>query len=149
MGVQPIPDGYHTVTPYLIVEGGQAVLDFIVKAFEGRLKSRMDKDDGTIGHAEVAIGDSLVMLGDAGERWPAMPAALHLYVEDCDATYRRALDAGAASVQEPEDQFYGDRMAGVRDGAGNMRWIATHVEAVDEEEMARRAARWAAQGSSA
>jgi PhnB protein len=85
------------------------------------------------------------MLGEANEQWSPMPGTIHLYVEDCDAAYRRALDAGASSLQEPADQFYGDRMAGVRDPVGNMWWIATHVEDVSEEEMAKRAREWSAQ----
>ncbi len=80
----------------------------------------------------------MVMLGDAGDQNPAMPAMIHLYVDDCDATYERALGAGGTSEREPTDQFYGDRSAGVRDSAGNLWWIATHVEDVPEEELAKR-----------
>jgi PhnB protein len=138
MAVKPIPEGYRTVTPYLVVDGATNVLDFVKQAFGAEEKLRMDGPDGKIGHAEVQIGDSIVMMGDAGAENPAMPAMIHLYVDDCDATYQRALAAGAKSEREPTDQFYGDRSAGVRDSAGNLWWIATHVEDVPEEEMAKR-----------
>ena len=138
MGVNPIPEGYRTVTPYLVVDGAANVLEFVKQAFGAEEKFRMDTPDGTIGHAEVQIGDSMVMLGDAGDQNPAMPAMIHLYVDDCDATYERALGAGGTSEREPTDQFYGDRSAGVRDPAGNLWWIATHVEDVPEEELAKR-----------
>ena len=138
MAVNPIPEGYRTVTPYLVVDGATNVLDFVKQAFGAEEKFRMDAPDGKIGHAEVQIGDSIVMMGDAGAENPAMPAMIHLYVDDCDATYERALAAGATSEREPTDQFYGDRSAGVRDSAGNLWWIATHVEDVPEEEMAKR-----------
>ena len=138
MAVNPIPEGYRTVTPYLVVDGATNVLDFVKQAFGAEEKLRMDGPDGTIGHAEVQIGDSIVMMGDAGAENPAMPAMIHLYVDDCDATYERALAAGGTSEREPTDQFYGDRSAGVRDSAGNLWWIATHVEDVPEEEMAKR-----------
>jgi len=138
MAVNPIPEGYRTVTPYLVVDGATNVLDFVKQVFGAEEKLRMDAPDGKIGHAEVQIGDSIVMMGDAGAENPAMPAMIHLYVDDCDATYERALAAGAKSEREPTDQFYGDRSAGVRDAAGNLWWIATHVEDVPEEEMAKR-----------
>lgn len=138
MGVNPIPEGYRTVTPYLVVEGAATVLDFVKEAFGAEEKFRMDMPNGKIGHAETKIGDSIVMMGDAGEEHPAMPAMIHLYVDDCDATYESALAAGATSEREPTDQFYGDRSAGVRDSTGNLWWIATHVEDVPEDEMAKR-----------
>lgn len=145
MGVNPIPEGYHTVTPYLVVEGAAAVLDFVKEAFGAEEKFRMDMPNGKIGHAEAKIGDSIVMMGDAGEENPAMPAMIHLYVDDCDATYERALAAGGTTAREPENQFYGDRSAGVRDSTGNLWWIATHVEDVPEEELAKRMAEASAQ----
>ncbi len=138
MGVNPIPEGYRTVTPYLVVEGAATVLDFVKQAFGAEEKFRMETPDGKIGHAEAKIGDSIVMMGDAGEEHPAMPAMIHLYVEDCDTTYERALAAGGASEREPTDQFYGDRSAGVRDSTGNLWWIATHVEDVPEDELTKR-----------
>jgi PhnB protein len=139
VAVKPIPDGYHSVTPYLIVQGADRLLDFVKQAFAAEERFRMAGAGGSIGHAEVRIGDSVVMAADASEQWPPMPGSIHLYVDDCDAAYGRALEAGATSVQEPADQFYGDRSAGVRDPVGNVWWIVTHVEDVSEEEMARRA----------
>jgi uncharacterized glyoxalase superfamily protein PhnB len=144
VSVNPIPEGYRSVTPYLIVEGAAALLDFVASAFAADERLRMPQADGSIGHAEVAIGDSVVMLADAGSEWPPMPAFIHLYVDDCDATYARALEAGGTSVREPADQFYGDRSATVRDPMGNMWGIATHVEDILEDEMAKRAAEWSA-----
>jgi PhnB protein len=139
MAVKAIPDGYHAVTPYLVVEGVDRCLQFMSAAFGAQEKLRMPRADGSIGHAETRIGDSLVMLGEAGGDNPPMPATLHLYVEDCDATYRRALEAGGTSLREPTDQFYGDRMAGVRDPAGNCWWIATHIEDLSDEQLVARA----------
>ena len=144
MAVQPIPEGYRTVTPYLIVEGAATVLDFVTRAFGAEQRMRMDREDGTVAHAEVTIGDSVVMLAEAGADWPAMPGGIHLYVDDCDATYARALEAGASSIREPANQFYGDRSGGVRDPAGNVWWITTHVEDVSSEELERRAREMAA-----
>lgn len=115
MAVKPIPEGYHSVTPYLIVEGAAELLDFLREAFGAEQRVRMDTPDGSVAHAEVTIGDSVVMLADASEQWPANPGALHLYVEDCDTVYRRALEAGATEIQAPRDEFYGDRSGCVRD----------------------------------
>jgi uncharacterized glyoxalase superfamily protein PhnB len=138
MSVNPIPDGYRTVTPYLVLENAADVLEFAKQAFGAEEKFRMEQPNGSIGHAELVIGDSVVMVGSAGPENPAMPAMIHLYVDDCDTTYERALAAGGTSVREPENQFYGDRSAGVRDSTGNLWWIATHVEDVSEDEMAKR-----------
>ena len=135
---QPIPDGYHTVTPYLIVKDPQVLIPFLEKAFGARLLSRHDGPDGRMMHAALQIGDSRVMMGQAAEQWPPMPCMLHLYVEDVDGLYRRAMEAGAESLREPVDEFYGDRAGGVADPAGNQWWIATHVEDVSPEEMKRR-----------
>jgi PhnB protein len=148
MAVKPIPDGYHSVTPYLTVKGADKLLDFVKQAFAAEETFRSSRADGSIGHAEVRIGGSIVMMGDASERWPPMPGAINLYVDDCDATYSRALKAGATSLQEPADQFYGDRTAGVRDPVGNVWWIATHVEDVSPEDMAKRAEEWDARQQS-
>jgi uncharacterized glyoxalase superfamily protein PhnB len=144
MAVNPVPDGYHTVTPYLTVGGADKVIEFMKEAFDAEERFRMARPDGTVGHAEVQIGDSIVMIADPVESSP-MPTLLHLYVDDCDATYERALAAGADSVRGPENQFYGDRTAGVRDSGGNQWWISTHVEDVSDEEMARRAQEASAQ----
>lgn len=138
--VRAIPEGYHTVTPYLIVEGASKLIDFLKQAFDAQEVERMAMPDGSIRHAEVRIGDSMIMMGEAGGDWKPMPASMYLYVEDTDAMYRRALQAGATSLMEPEDQFYGDRNAGVKDPVGNIWWIATHKEDVAPEEIKKRAA---------
>lgn len=132
------PEGYHTVTPYLIVEKADAELEFIQRAFGAALVHCNRMPDGTIAHADLTIGDSHVMLGQAGGQWAPMTGSIYLYVEDTDATYRRALDAGATSIMEPADQFYGDRNAGVKDANGVAWWIGTHFEDVSPEEMERR-----------
>ena len=139
MAVKPIPEGFHSVTPYLVAQDAGKLLDFIQQAFDGKVTERMEGPNGTIGHAEVRIGDSVVMLGQASSRWKATTAAIYLYVNDTDATYQRALQSGATSIMEPADQFYGDRNAGIQDPAGNFWWIATHVEDVAPEEMKKRA----------
>ena len=138
MAVKPIPDGYHSVTPYLMVQGAAKLLDFLQQAFEAEVTVRMERPDGMIGHAEVRIGDSMVMLAEATEQWKAMPGAIYLYVNDTDAAYKRAVQPGATSVMEPANQFYGDRNAGVKDPTGNFWWIATHVEDISPEEMKKR-----------
>ena len=139
MGAKPIPEGSHSITPYLVVERAGKLIDFLKQAFDAKELYRMAQPDGTIVHAQLKIGDSPVMLGEAcGEHKP-MPCSLYLYVPDADASYKRALQAGAASITEPADQFYGDRNAGVRDPSGNFWWIATHKEDVAPEELRRRA----------
>jgi len=139
MAVKAIPDGYHSVTPYLVVSGVATLLDFLTQAFEAHELRRMPRPDGTIMHAEVRIGDSRVMMGEPMGAAPPMPASLYLYVNDVDAVYTRALHAGATSTSTPADQFYGDRSAGLKDPVGNQWWIATHQEDVPPEEIARRA----------
>jgi uncharacterized glyoxalase superfamily protein PhnB len=138
MPVDPIPAGHHTVTPYLLVSDAARLIDFLVRAFGAIEVGKHAGPDGRVMHAEVRIGDSLVMLSDAGGEWKPMPCVLHLYVRDTDAFYGKAMEAGATSLREPADQFYGDRSAGVQDPEGNQWWIATHVEDVSEAEMARR-----------
>lgn len=137
--VKPIPDGYHSVTPYLVVDGAAKLIDFAKQAFGAEEMFRMPAPQDTIGHAEIRIGDSVVMLADAGPENPPRPANLLLYVDDCDSTYRKALAAGGTSEREPTDQFYGDRTAGV-DACGIRWWIHTHVEDVSPEEMEKRVA---------
>jgi PhnB protein len=137
--VKPIPEGYHTVTPYILVQGADKLIEFIKKAFDAKETERYSMPDGSIGHAEVRIGDSVLMVSDAqGEEYKPMAAGIHLYVEDCDVTYKHALEAGATSVSEPQDQFYGDRSSGVNDQFGNKWWIATHKEDLSKEEIAKR-----------
>jgi PhnB protein len=139
MAVKSIPDRYHTVTPYLVVRNVSDLIDFLKQVFEVEELERFHRPDGSITHAEVRIGDSVVMMGEASGDFAPVPVMLHVYLEDSDAAYRRALAAGATSLQEPADQFYGDRTAGVKDAFGNQWWLATHVEDVSPEEMRRRA----------
>jgi PhnB protein len=138
MAVRPVPEGYHTVTPYLIVRDADKLLEFMKKAFDARVKEEHRKPDGSIMHADVVIGDSHVMLGQAGGQWREMPASILLYVPDADGMYKAALEAGGKSVQEMATQFYGDRSGGVEDSSGVTWWISTHVEDVSPEEMERR-----------
>ena len=137
--VKSIPDGYHTVTPYLLVQGADKLIDFVKKAFDAKETDRYSMPDGTVGHAEIRLGDSVIMLSEAmdGEYKPTT-AGMHLYVENCDATYQRALKAGATSTMQPADQFYGDRSAGVKDQCGNQWWISTHKEDLSKEEITKR-----------
>ncbi|GAC1637365.1 MAG: VOC family protein [Chloroflexota bacterium] len=139
MPVEYKPAQYHTVTPYLVVDGAEQIISFIVDVLDGTETMRMPGPDGRIAHAEMRVGDSMIMLADAPEASEVTSTTLHLYVPDSDATYRRALDAGATSLREPRDEFYGDRMSGVQDGTGNKWYFATHVEDLSGEEMARRA----------
>jgi uncharacterized glyoxalase superfamily protein PhnB len=139
MAVKPIRDGFHTVTPYLMVNGVANLLDYLVAAFDAKQLFRLNRPDGSLGHAEVRIGDSMVMLGEPMGPFGPMPAQIYLYVNDCDATYLRAIRAGGTSVLEPITMhFSGERYGGVRDPAGNIWWVATHVEDVTPEECARR-----------
>jgi PhnB protein len=139
MAVKPIPEGYHSVTPYLVVKGAAKVLDFVKATFDAQETMRMPGPEGTIGHAEFRIGDSNVMIADGNEMHPPMPTMLYVYVENVDETYKRALAAGGVSEREPANQFYGDRTATVRDSAGNKWGIGTHVEDVPPDELERRA----------
>lgn len=140
MAVRPIPEGYHTVTPYLTVADLSRQLDFLQAAFDAIVTEAVPDAEGKVRHAEVRIGNSMVMLGQGREDWPPMTAGLYLYVEDTDLLYNAAIEAGATSVMEPANQFYGDRNAGVKDPNGNTWWIATHVEDVPPDEMKKRAA---------
>ena len=138
--VQAIPDEYGSVTPYLVVDGADELIGFLKDTFDATLRGDdvMRGPDGKVGHAEVQIGNSVVMLADVPPDGEAMKAMLNIYVEDCDGVYKKALAAGAESVREPEDQFYGDRTAGIRDKWGNQFYISTHIEDVSPEEMERR-----------
>jgi uncharacterized glyoxalase superfamily protein PhnB len=139
MAVKPIPEGFHSVTPYLIVQGVPKLLDFLKQVFNAQEIMRMPQPDGTIMHAEVRIGDSPIMMGEAGAEHKPMPGSIYLYVDDTDAVYKRALQAGATSQMEPANQFWGDRIASVVDPVGNHWSLATHVEDVPPAEMAGRA----------
>jgi PhnB protein len=140
MAVNPIPENYHTISPYLIVEGAERLIEFLERAFGAQLGEKMLDQQGRIMHAEVRIGDSVVMLGEANERNSPTRSFFHLYLGETDRYYQQALAAGATSVQEPTDEFYGDRTAGVLDPSSNQWWIATHIEDVSPEDLQRRAA---------
>jgi PhnB protein len=147
MATKPIPDGYHTVTPYLAVDDAAEAITYYTKAFGAKERSRMEAPDGSIGHAELEIGDSLVMLSDpfpqATTRTPkelgGTTATVFLYVEDVDAVVKQAVAAGATVTMEVADQFWGDRFGAITDPFGHSWSIATHVEDVPPDEMARRA----------
>ena len=150
----PIPDGYPRVIPYLIVDGGTAAIDFYSSVLGATERMRMPAPDGKIGHAELELGDSLIMLADEfpdmDARGPkamgGTPVSLMVYVEDADAAFDRAIQAGAKSLQPVEDKFYGDRSGRFEDPFGH-RWdVATHVEDVPPDEMAKRAAEAMAAG---
>lgn len=146
--VKPIPEGYGSVTPYLIVNGAARAIEFYREAFGAVETFRMEGPDGRVGHAEIRIGDSHVMLADEhperGARGPqtfgGSPISLVLYVEDVDAVVNRAVEAGAKLTRPVANQFYGDRTGGVEDPFGHAWYVATHVEDVPEEEMRKRAA---------
>jgi PhnB protein len=148
MAVKPIPDGYHTVTPYLTVRNGAAALEFYKKAFGAVEVMRLDLPGGGVAHAEVQIGDSKVMFADETPEWGnkspetlgGTAGGLCLYVEDCDAVFAKALAAGATVMKPMADQFYGDRSGTVSDPFGHAWTIATHKENVSVEEMHARMA---------
>ncbi len=119
MAIKPVPEGFHTVTPYLVVKGANALVDFITRAFGAKEVHLMKGPRGEIRHGDLIIGDSHVMLGEADGPWPPQPCSLYLYLTDCDAVYKKALAAGGTSVQEPKTQFYGDRHGAVKDACGN------------------------------
>ena len=143
--VKPIPEGYHSVTPYLVVDDAEGAIDFYTRAFGAKEKFRMPMGD-RIGHAELVIGDSHVMLADEfpdmGHRGPkaigGSPVSLMLYVEDVDTTFKQALDAGAIEKRPLENQFWGDRMGTLTDPFGHVWSLATHVEEGPPDEIQRR-----------
>ncbi len=133
----PIPEGHHTVTPFLRVKDAAKLIEFLKPAFGAVVTFSMNGPGGSVMHAEVRIGDSMIMIGQSED---ALRSMIHLYVPDTDAVYKSALAAGATSIREPADQFYGDRSAGVKDFCGNEWWMATHIEDVSQQEMERRMA---------
>lgn len=143
---KPIPDGYHSVTPYLVVKGASRAIDFYKQAFGATELLRMDGPEGSIGHAEIKIGDSPVMLADEhpqmGFRSPqtlgGAGVSLMIYVEDVDEVFPRAIAAGAKELRPVQNQFYGDRSGTLEDPFGHVWTISTHVEDVPEDEMLRR-----------
>ena len=146
--VKPIPDGYPTLTPYLIVNDGNAAVAFYREAFGARERLRLDSPGGKIGHAELEIGDSVIMLADEHPEMGALspnsvggtPVGLHLYVEDVDAVTARAAAAGGTVRHLPENKFYGDRNSTIEDPFGHRWHLSTHIEDVAPDEIARRAA---------
>lgn len=128
MAVKPIPDGFHTVTPYLLVSDAPKLIDFLKRAFDAEEIHVSKGPDGSIAHATMKVGESMVMMGQSRDEWKPMPCMLYLYVEDVDAWYHRAMQAGGTSVRELTDESYGDRVGGVQDPVGNQWWIATHKQ---------------------
>ena len=139
--VKPIPDGYRTITPYLLVEGVTVLAEYLVNAFGAEEKCRLGRPNGGVMHMELRVGDSMIMMGEPNEAFGAMPSSIFLYVEDCDAVYERAIKAGGVSVMPVTDMRHaGERYGGVKDPTGNIWWIATHVEDLDIDEQKRRIA---------
>jgi PhnB protein len=152
MGVKPIPEGYHSISPSLAVDNAAAAIDFYKRAFGANERLRMDGPGGTIAHAEIEIGDSVVMLADpspqAGERPPTAiggtSVGIFTYIEDIDTVFKRAIDAGATSNSEPENMFWGDRFGTLTDPYGHVWHLATHVEDLTPEQIDERAKEFAA-----
>jgi uncharacterized glyoxalase superfamily protein PhnB len=136
----PIPNGFHSITPYLLVPDVAKEMEFLKKALGATERVKMPGPNGRVMHAEMQIGDSIVMMGEPQNKADLGKAMLYAYVPDVDVTYKQCLSAGGTSVREPKDQFYGDRSAGVRDPFGNDWGIATHVEDVSPDEMKKRMA---------
>jgi uncharacterized glyoxalase superfamily protein PhnB len=148
--VKPIPEGYHTITPYLVVDGAEKIIRFMKEAFGAQpVFEPMMGPNGKVMHAEFRIGNSIVMISDSSERAQATSAMLYLYVPNVDAVYQKALKAGATSLMEPADQFYGDRSGGVTDAAGNRWHIGTHIEDVSPADLKKRAAEFMKQQNKA
>lgn len=142
MAVKAVPDGYHTVTPFLSAKGVAKLIDFLKAGLGAEEIMRMPGPGGVVSHAEVNIGNSRLMLSEATQA-PPMPGSFYLYVSDVDAMHKRVVGAGATSQMPPTDQFWGDRMCTVKDTFGNTWSIATHKEDVTPEEMAKRMAKMA------
>jgi PhnB protein len=145
--VAPIPEGYRSVTPYLIVKGAARAIEFYQRALGAKEVMRFDAPDGRVGHAEIKIGNSIVMLADESPQMGAhaphssgrQAVSLYVYVADVDATFKRALDAGAKQLDAVQDKFYGDRMGAFVDPFGHSWYVSTHVEDVSPDELKRRA----------
>jgi uncharacterized glyoxalase superfamily protein PhnB len=141
MAAKPVPDGYHTVTPYLTVRNAPKVIEFLQQAFAAKVShDPIKRPDGSVMHAQVMIGDSPVMIGEENETAKATVSSLYLYVPNVDDVYRKAVGAGGSTIMEPSDMFYGDRSGAVKDPSGNSWFIATHKEDVTPQELTRRAA---------
>lgn len=133
------PANYNTIDPYIPVKGVAAFIEFLEKAFGAKEDFRVPSPDGTIGHAEVRIGDSVLLMFDSQEAWPATPAFLRIYVKDADVSFKKAIAAGAESLTEVMDSFFGERGGRVKDPFGNIWWIVTRIEELSDEEKGRRA----------
>ncbi len=138
MPVRPMPEGYHTIQPYLVVPDPEGLIAFLQKVLGAELIEKMPGTDGKVRHAEVRIGDSVVMMGRAMNEKPPTRSVIYAYVPEVDGAYQRALATGAKSEMEPVNQFWGDRNAAFIDPAGNSWWLSTHVEDVPPEEIKRR-----------
>jgi PhnB protein len=136
--VKPMPAGFHTVTPYLTVHNAANLMEFLKKAFGATERYKLAGPKGGVMHAEMQVGDSIVMIGEAQKETDVRRTMLYVYMPDCDASYKKAVAAGAKSLREPSTMFYGDRSGSVQDPTGNEWWIATHVEDVAPDEMERR-----------
>ncbi|TDE37286.1 VOC family protein [Actinomadura sp. 6K520] len=136
--VQPVPDGQTSVTPWIVTRDTAKAIDFIVEAFGGEELFRYFNEDGSIGHAEVRIGDSIVLLFDARDTWPDTPALLRLYIKDVDTVFAKAVQAGAVAVTELSTAAWGDRGGRVRDPLGNIWWLMERVKNVTDEETQTR-----------
>lgn len=137
--VNPMPEGFHTITPMIMAENVDRIVDFAKKAFDAQEVNRVESSDGKTWHACLKIGDSMVMFGDTMGMHDGTTSCIYLYVKDANAAYQKAINAGGESVQEVKDMFYGDRSGGVKDSAGNFWFVATQVEKVDQDEVQRRA----------
>ncbi|MGC4944332.1 VOC family protein [Kribbella sp. DT2] len=138
MTVAPIPQGYTSITPWMISRNTLALMDYLTKAFDAEDLGKMVDEHGVVGHAEMRIGNAIVMMFDARPEWPVTPAFLRLYVDDADATHRQAVAAGGTSVTEVTELFWGDRVGRVRDPFGNLYWIQTRIADLTEEQMTAR-----------
>ena len=138
-GNSSIPEGMQSVTPYFICNEAANLISFIEKTFGGNVMARLDGKDDKVMHATMTIGESIIMIADASEKYAAMPIMVYVYVDDVDAVYKKAIAAKGVSLREPVDEFYGDRSAGIQDPWGNQWWIATHVEDISNEEIEKRA----------
>lgn len=134
-----VPEGFHTVTSYLVVDGAEKFIDFTKEAFGAKLIFISKTDDGKVMHATIQIGDSMLMVSDSMEGMPALSTMQFLYVEDADSVFEKALSANGKSIRALRDEFYGDRAGAIKDAWNNTWWIATHLEDVSDEELKRRA----------
>ena len=136
--MNPAPDGYSTVCPFLTVESVEKQMSFLQTVFNADIVEMLKQKDGIVQHGEARIGDTLIMMARAQDAWPATQSANYIFVDNADDVYRKAIQQGASVILEPEDRFYGYREGGVKDPHGNTWWIAQVLEKLSEEEMQRR-----------